>query len=94
MKSSKRTQEQIVRAKLERDGFVSNLWAINRGIWRLGAVAYKIRAAGDIDLRSAFGGEVGLSKRHRKNYFYWWPGAMGISGQLKPSAVAAMENER
>lgn len=41
-----KTQKARVRNRLARYGFVSNLWAIQSGIWRLAAIISDLRAEG------------------------------------------------
>jgi len=40
------TQKQIILKKLKEEGSVSNLWAIQAGIWRLGAIINVLREEG------------------------------------------------
>lgn len=94
---TKRSQQSVVREKLARDGFVSNLWAINRHIWRLGAIVYQIRHANKparVDLNSAYGERIGLSKRHRKNCFYYTDDCLehSMTGATLKKAVADKMN--
>lgn len=42
----KQTQETIVKNRLERYGQINNLWAINNGLWRLGAVIHQLKKQG------------------------------------------------
>lgn len=42
----KKTQKQIVWEKLRNDGEITNLWAIQNQIWRLGAVIKVLRDEG------------------------------------------------
>lgn len=42
----KPTQEQIVTMRLNRYGQINNLWAINNGMWRLGAIICELRKKG------------------------------------------------
>ena len=42
----KTTQQIIVLKRLEKYGQINNLWAINNGIWRLGAVINRLRNDG------------------------------------------------
>lgn len=41
-----KTQEQLIKNKLEKDGSVSNVWAFTRYVLRLGAIIYRLRASG------------------------------------------------
>ncbi len=40
------THKDIILKRLEKYGEVNNLWAINSGIWRLGATIYNLRQDG------------------------------------------------
>lgn len=40
------SQKSIVLAKLKSEGCISNKWAIDNGIWRLGAVINQLREEG------------------------------------------------
>jgi len=40
------SQEQRVMSRLEKYGKVNNLWAIQNGIWRLGARIFNLRSQG------------------------------------------------
>ena len=44
---NKKSQVEIVREKLYREGEVNNLWALTSGIWRLGAVIKILRDDGE-----------------------------------------------
>ena len=78
MKKNIQTQEEIVAAKLLKDGYVDNFWAIKNHILRLGAVIYNIRNNPQISLQidGMFGDKVAtLSPRERvknkKNFYYF-----------------------
>lgn len=47
------TQEEIVKEKLEKEGQVTNLWALQHGIWRLGAVIHDLRQKG-LDIETIY----------------------------------------
>lgn len=63
------TQDDVVKEKIIRDGEVSNFWAIRNNILRLGAVIFRLRRAG-MELRGAFGKELGKERSEWKNYYY------------------------
>lgn len=42
----KRTQESIVLQQLKEVGYITNKWAIENGMWRLGAIIKKLRDKG------------------------------------------------
>lgn len=66
----KKTQEQIVKEMLARCGFVTNFWAIENYILRLGAIIHELRKQG-IDITSAYGSHVrGSSPKDKKNCYY------------------------
>ena len=65
----KQTQRQIVIDKLEQDGEVSNLWAIQNYILRLGAIIHGLRQEG-WELEGKFGKERGEERANWKNYYY------------------------
>jgi hypothetical protein len=60
------TQKERVINKLNTDGYISNLWAISQGIWRLGHVIWQIR---DEELIICFNGN--LLGKENKNYYYF-----------------------
>jgi len=40
------SQTQLILKELQKKGVVSNLWALNNGIWRLGARIHDLRNSG------------------------------------------------
>lgn len=63
--TDKITQKARVRNRLTRYGFVSNLWAIQSGIWRLAAVVADLRAEG-MSIETEFNTEkVGRNTHYR-----------------------------
>lgn len=90
----KKTQPEIVAEKLKRDGFCSNLWAINHGIWRLGSAVCYLRRDG-AEIYGCYGERLGLSKRHRKNFIYFTASALRPGrSDIRPATLARMERER
>lgn len=66
----KKTQEQTVKEALAQHGFVTNLWAIENYILRLGAIIHELRKQG-IDITSAMGSNIRGTMRHNnKNCYY------------------------
>ena len=43
---TKKSQKQIVLDKLQNEGEIYNLWALQNGIWRLGAIIHLLRNEG------------------------------------------------
>jgi helix-turn-helix protein len=60
-----KTQEEKVIEKLNLDGFVSNFWAINEYILRLGSVINNLKNKGWV-FRTEWG-----EGQERKNYYYY-----------------------
>lgn len=65
----KLTQRQRIINKLEADGEVSNLWAIDNYILRLGAIIHELRLLG-WEFEGKFGKERGEEKHNWKNFYY------------------------
>ena len=65
----KTTQAERVVAKLERDGYVDNFWAIENYILRLGAIIYRLTKQGMVFDR-AFGKRLGKGRHLWKDYYY------------------------
>jgi len=42
----KTSQKEIIKSKLEKEGEVTNLWAIQNGMWRLGDIIFRLRGEG------------------------------------------------
>lgn len=42
----KKSQKQIVLDKLQQEGYITNLWCLQNGIWRLGAIIFMLRNEG------------------------------------------------
>lgn len=61
----KLTQLQIIKNKLDSDGVISNLWAIQQGIWRLGARIKELRDDG-LNIETKYN-----DKEHGKNTHYY-----------------------
>lgn len=67
----KKTQYEIVKEKLGRDGYVSNFWAISHYILRLGAIIKVLRDEG-IEIEGMFGAKLkDAPKGHDKNFYYF-----------------------
>jgi hypothetical protein len=62
----KRTQKEIVKAKLLKEGKISNFWAFHNYLLRLGAVIYELRDEG-MDIVGAFEKKNG---KLTKNFVY------------------------
>lgn len=62
-----KTQERMVREKLERDGWVSNFWAIENRILRLAPLMHRISWDG-IQFKTEYGYDHGLGGR---NFYYY-----------------------
>lgn len=66
----KKSQEQIVKETLAQHGFVTNFWAINNYILRLGAIIHELRKQG-YKIVSAYGSHVrGSNPKNKKNCYY------------------------
>lgn len=66
----KKTQEQIVKETLAHNGYVTNFWAIQNYILRLGAIIHELRKQG-IDITSAYGSHIrGSDPKDKKNCYY------------------------
>ena len=64
--TTKQTQCDVVRNKLEKDGSISNLWAISHACWRLGARIWQLRQEG----MNIVGHFEMVGGRVTKNYVY------------------------
>lgn len=67
MKSKTQTQLEVVIKKLERDGYVDNLWAIRNYILRLGAIIHVLRKEYGLNIRTDYKNVRG----HRNCHYYW-----------------------
>ena len=63
-----KTQRDLVVSKLREEGVVSNLWAWNNQIWRLGARIHDLRQEG-WNIRTEYKNETG-----KKNCHYYLDG--------------------
>jgi hypothetical protein len=66
----KETQIDFVKRIILTHGFITNFFAIENHILRLGAIVCELRKDG-MDITSAYGAHVGGSNpKHKKNYYY------------------------
>lgn len=68
---ARNTQEQQVKEMLGKYGYVTNFWAIQNYILRLGAIIKNLRDDG-IEIEGMFGAKLnGTPRSHAKNFYYF-----------------------
>jgi len=67
----KKSQKDIIREKLEKEGVITNLWAIQNGIWRLSDIILHLRRDDRMNITTEYNTELVGKNTHyhlvRKN---------------------------